>query len=76
MNRKFTMTTAALFTTIAIITAGIVDLAFVVFGGTGSSISNFLINVGFESPMFVFMTGFVAGHLFGPMKLDKGKSNE
>lgn len=66
------MTKAGLITTILIITLGIVDLVFVLTGGTGSSVSAFLINAGFESPVFVFATGFVCGHLFGYMKPPKG----
>lgn len=49
---------------ILFIVAGIVDLGFVVFSGTGSSISNAMINIGFKSPLVVFVCGLVAGHLF------------
>jgi len=56
-----------LVTIILIITLGIYDLAVVVFSGTESSVSAFLIRSGFKSPMFVFMTGYVAGHLWGSM---------
>jgi hypothetical protein len=62
------MKPAHLFTTIAVITVGVVDLAFVCFSGTGSSVSNFMKNVGFNSPAIVFAIGFICGHLFGPMK--------
>lgn len=65
--KKYTMPMAGLVTTILIITLGIVDLCFVLFGGTGSSVSSFLINAGFKSPVFVFGVGFVCGHLFGYM---------
>ena len=68
MWKTYTMGKAGLFTTIAITVAGIVDLYFVVFTGTGSSISNFMVNVGFNSPMVVFTIGFLCGHLFGAMK--------
>lgn len=61
------MKPVALITTIFIITLGIIDLCFVLFGGTGSSVSNFLIQAGFKSPVFVFATGFICGHLFGYM---------
>lgn len=37
--------------------------------GTGSSVSNFLIRVGFNSPPIVFGTGFLCGHLWGGMSL-------
>ena len=63
----YTMPLAGLVTTIVIIILGIVDLIFVLRRGTGTSVSNFLINVGFKSPVFVFAIGFVAGHLFGYM---------
>ena len=66
------MPIAGLVLTIAVITLGIVDLCFVLFnGGTPSSISNWMIQVGFKAPMVVFAFGFVAGHLFGYMKLEK-----
>jgi len=71
--KKYTMSTAGLFTTILIIILGIVDLCFVLFGGTGSSVSSFLINAGFASPVFVFGVGFVCGHLFGYMRPDDEK---
>ena len=70
MKPGMTMSLASLVTTIGIITLGIIDLCFVVFGGTGSSISNFLIQAGFKAPMVVFAFGFVAGHLFGYMRLE------
>lgn len=64
------MTMTALLTTIGIITLGIYDLCAVVFGdGTSTSVSRFLINVGMESPMFVFGLGYVAGHLTGYCKI-------
>lgn len=65
-----TMSIAGLITTICIIILGIVDLCFVLFSGAPSSISDFLIRVGFHAPMMVFSFGFVAGHLFGNMKLE------
>lgn len=68
---KMTMSLAGLITTIGIITLGIVDLCFVLFKGTGSSVSNFMIQAGFKSPMLVFAIGFICGHLFGYMKLEK-----
>jgi hypothetical protein len=67
------MTPAGLITTILIITLGIVDLCFVVFGGTSSSVSQFLINAGYASPTFMLGLGFVLGHLFGPMFLDTSR---
>lgn len=66
---KMTMSLAGLITTIGVITLGIVDMCFVLFRGTGSSVSNFLILAGFKSPVMVFAFGFVCGHLFGKMRL-------
>lgn len=65
------MSLAGLITTIGIITLGIVDLCFVLFTGTPSTVSDFLIRTGFKAPMVVFAFGFVCGHLFGYMKLEK-----
>lgn len=53
--------------TIAVIALGIYDLVVVLCTGTGSSISQYLVNAGFKSPVLVFAFGFVAGHLFGNM---------
>jgi len=66
--KKYTMSLAGLLTTIAIIALGIIDLAFVLLNGTGSTVSTFMVNVGFASPMVVFAVGFVCGHLFGYMR--------
>lgn len=71
MSAKLTMPLAGLITTILIVVLGVVDLVFVLFTGTGSSVSNFLIQSGFKSPVLVFAFGFIAGHLFGYMKLEK-----
>lgn len=69
-----TMKTSALVTTILIITLGIYDLiAVMLSGNTSISVSRYLINAGFESPMFVFATGFVAGHIFGYAKPVRAK---
>lgn len=68
---NMTMPTAGLVTTIGIIVLGIYDLVTVLFSGTGSSVSNFLIQAGFKAPLMVFAFGFVCGHLFGYMKLEK-----
>jgi hypothetical protein len=70
IKRKFglniTMTTTALVTTIVVLGLGIYDLIAVTVGGdTSLSVSRFLINIGFDSPMFVFATGWVGGHVFG-----------
>jgi hypothetical protein len=66
---NLTMRTTALVTTTLIITLGIYDLVVVVISpDTSLSVSQFLVNVGFNRPAFVFATGFVCGHLFGYMK--------
>lgn len=67
------MNLASLITTILIITLGIFDLCFVVFGGTQSSVSRFLVDLGFKDPIIVFTFGFVCGHLFGYMAPPKEK---
>lgn len=61
------MSITGLIITIGIIVLGIFDLCMVVFHGTGSSISDFLIKAGFKSPVMVFAFGFVSGHLFANM---------
>lgn len=71
MKDRMTMSTTGLVVTIAIIALGIYDLVVVLFSGTGSSISDFMIRSGFKAPMIVFTVGFVCGHLFGYMKLER-----
>jgi hypothetical protein len=61
------MSRTGLIITIGVIVLGIYDLVVVLFTGTGSSISQYLVNAGFRSPVIVFAFGFVAGHLFGNM---------
>lgn len=68
---NFKMSKTALVTTILIIVLGIYDLVCVVTGGVDRSVSQFLANVGFTSPMVVFAIGFVCGHLFGYMRVVK-----
>jgi hypothetical protein len=69
--KKYKMPLAGLLTTIGIITLGIVDLVFVLLNGTGSTVSTFMVNVGFSAPMVVFAVGFICGHLFGYMRPEK-----
>lgn len=71
MKDRMTMSTTGLVVTIAIIALGIYDLVVVLFTGTGSSISDFMIRSGFKAPMIVFTVGFVCGHLFSYMKLER-----
>lgn len=61
---KMTMSKAGLVVFIMLIVGGTIDLGFVLFGGTGSSVSNFLINAGFKSPVFSIMAGACLSHLF------------
>lgn len=71
MKDRMTMSTTGLVITIAIVALGIYDLVVVLFTGTGSSISDFMIRSGFKAPMIVFTVGFVCGHLFAYMKLER-----
>ncbi len=66
---KLTMNKGGLALTIAVIGLGIYDLIAVLVNGVGSSVSNFLVGHGFHAPLMVFAFGFVAGHLFGDMRL-------
>ena len=66
---KLKMTRTALVTTIFVIGLGIYDLVAVVSSGdTSTSVSQFLVNIGFKVPMVVFAVGFICGHVFGYMK--------
>jgi len=66
---KLTMKTTSLVTTTLIIILGIYDLVAVTIGeDTSLTVSQFLVNVGFNTPMVVFAIGYICGHLFGYMK--------
>lgn len=66
---NLSMRKTALVTTTLIITLGIYDLVCVTINpDTSLSVSQFLVNIGFNVPMFVFAVGFVCGHLFGYMR--------
>lgn len=68
------MKTTALVVTILVITLGIYDLIVVVAGeGPSLSVSRFLVNVGVEAPMVVFMVGFACGHVWGFAKPVRAK---
>lgn len=74
LKMKWDMGYAPLIVFILLIIAGMIDLGFVIFGGTGSSISNFLIEIGPKAPFTYFVFGVVVGHLFFsmyPKKEDK-----
>lgn len=66
---KLSMRTTGLVTTTLIITLGIYDLVVVLIKpDTTLSVSQYLVNMGFNIPAFVFAVGFICGHLFGYMK--------
>lgn len=62
--KKWEMKTTPLVVFVLIIVLGIYDLGCVVFTGTGSSVSSFLVESAHLSPVFTFMMGCIAGHLF------------
>ncbi len=70
------MSIAGLLLTICVIVLGIGDLCFVLITGAPSSVSDFMIRAGFHAPMMVFAFGFVAGHIFGAMKLEPTRATE
>lgn len=65
---KYEMKPAGLVVFIAFIVVGIIDLGFVVFGGTGTTISAFMVDAGLRSPFWVLVFGIVVGHLVFGMK--------
>lgn len=69
--KKFSMSTTGLVTTILTITLMIYDLVMVLFYGTGSSVSNFLINAGVKSPVICFGFGWIMCHLLGGQMFEK-----
>lgn len=74
--KKYSMNSTALVFFIFILGLGIYDLAVVVFSGTSSSISNFLVNLGLQSPIVSFVLGCIAGHALFPMRLMKDLKDE
>jgi TRAP-type uncharacterized transport system fused permease subunit len=62
------MSRTAILVTGAVITLGIYDLAIVATNGIDQSISRFLQDTAFGSPLITFVFGFVCGHIFGYMK--------
>lgn len=62
------MTRTALVVTTLVITLGIYDLVVVARNGVDQSVSRFLQDTAFGSPLVAFTFGFIAGHLFGYMK--------
>lgn len=61
------MSTTGLVVFILILVLAIYDLACVLFKGTGSSVSDFLIKAGIKAPMVTLGFGATVGHLFGAM---------
>lgn len=61
------MTYTKLFVTIAMIIIGLYDAVAVTFFGVDGSISRYIQNLGFSSPIFVLMVGFLLGHFWGYM---------
>jgi hypothetical protein len=62
------MTRTALIVTMGFIVLGIYDLIIVATNGVDQSISRFLQDTAFGSPLITFTFGFVCGHIFGYMK--------
>lgn len=69
--KVFDMTRTGLIVTIAVIGLMCYDLAAVLIGGTGSSVSNFLINVVHLSPVICFGLGWVCCHLIGGQMFER-----
>lgn len=62
------MTKTATIVTVSVIILGIYDLWILTFGGVDDSISKFMQNTAFKSPVISFTVGFICGHIFGYMK--------
>ena len=71
---KWYMRTTPLVIFILFIVAGIYDFACVVFGGTGSTISAFMVKMGLSAPFPVFVIGLICGHFF--FKMEKATEEE
>lgn len=56
--------TAAIFIAITIVIIAVVDVYFIVSGGTQASISYQIIEWSYKYPAFTFLMGFTMGHLF------------
>lgn len=70
---KFTMNPMALVFFILVIVLGVTDLGFVVFGGTGESLSSWLVGQTYSPyvptlSIFIFSLGCICGHLVFGMK--------
>lgn len=60
--------TAAIFIIITIVIIAVVDVYFILGGGTEASISYQIITWSHEYPAFTFLMGFTMGHLFWKIK--------
>ena len=70
--KTFTMSKTGLVTTIAIIAFALYDLVLVLFTGTGSSVSNFLISHGIaKSPLICVCFGYLLCHFVGGQMFEK-----
>lgn len=63
----YTMTGVGLALVIGFIGYAIYDFILVVFFGKSSTISQYMIAVGFSAPFVVFTFGYIAGHLWSSM---------
>lgn len=64
LKAAWSMNTTPLVVFVVIIALGIYDLGCVVFSGVGSSISAFMVSLGFKAPFTSFVFGCIAGHFF------------
>lgn len=80
MNKKYTMSPMALIFFILVIVLGITDLGFVVFGGTGASLSAWIVAhsvsekaVPYLPPMsfMIFACGAICGHFWWGMHAEE-----
>lgn len=69
--KKFEMNKTGLVIFAALLVLGLYDLYCIVFNGISSTISNYLTNVGFTSPIFNFVIGAICGHALFPMQPKK-----
>jgi TRAP-type uncharacterized transport system fused permease subunit len=70
------MSRTAILVTTCVIILGIYDLVVVATNGIDQSISRFLQETAFGSPLITFAFGFIAGHIFGYMKPSIANKNE
>lgn len=71
MKPAYSMSTPGLIVFIIFVAAGIYDFALVLFSGTGSSISAFMVDAGIRSPLWLCVLSMVIGHfVFGMRKTE------